>query len=70
MYQHRDWQGALLDLPVSKVVCVGNNYAEHIREMAGQHHEKIMTTLPTPWSLSNLKPRFAIFFNRSPCLKN
>ncbi|KQN51996.1 hypothetical protein ASE93_02260 [Serratia sp. Leaf50] len=40
MYQHRDWQGALLDLPVSKVVCVGNNYAEHIKEMAGQHHEK------------------------------
>ncbi|CFR13523.1 fumarylacetoacetate hydrolase family protein [Yersinia kristensenii] len=33
MYQHRDWQGALLDFPVSKVVCVGSNYAEHIKEM-------------------------------------
>ncbi|ECI6919525.1 isomerase/hydrolase, partial [Salmonella enterica subsp. enterica] len=22
MYQHRNWQGALLDYPVSKVVCV------------------------------------------------
>ncbi|HDA4114308.1 TPA: isomerase/hydrolase, partial [Salmonella enterica subsp. enterica serovar Cotham] len=27
MYQHRNWQGALLDYPVSKVVCVGSNYA-------------------------------------------
>ncbi|XEG66683.1 fumarylacetoacetate hydrolase family protein [Edwardsiella tarda] len=36
MYQHRDWQGALLELPVSKVVCVGNNYRDHIREMGSQ----------------------------------
>ncbi len=31
MYQHHDWHGALLDFPVSKVVCVGNNYADHIK---------------------------------------
>ncbi|WP_017346328.1 fumarylacetoacetate hydrolase family protein [Pantoea sp. A4] len=33
MYQHRNWQGALLDYPTSKVVCVGSNYAKHIKEM-------------------------------------
>ncbi|MFB6325381.1 isomerase/hydrolase [Pantoea deleyi] len=33
MYQHRNWQGALIDFPVSKVVCVGSNYAKHIKEM-------------------------------------
>lgn len=33
MYQHHDWQGALLDYPVSKAVCVGSNYARHIQEM-------------------------------------
>lgn len=33
MYQHRNWQGALLDYPVSKVVCVGSNYRNHIKEM-------------------------------------
>lgn len=33
MYQHRNWQGELLDLPVNKVVCVGSNYQRHIREM-------------------------------------
>lgn len=36
MYQHRNWQGALLDLPVNKVVCVGSNYADHIKEMGSQ----------------------------------
>lgn len=33
MYQHHNWQGALLDYPVSKVICVGSNYAKHIQEM-------------------------------------
>lgn len=36
MYQHRNWQGALLDLPVNKVICVGSNYAKHIKEMGSQ----------------------------------
>ncbi|GKX54794.1 isomerase/hydrolase [Leminorella grimontii] len=35
MYQHRDWQGDLLELPVNKVVCVGKNYSDHIKEMGG-----------------------------------
>lgn len=33
MYQHRNWQGELLNLPNGKVVCVGSNYAKHISEM-------------------------------------
>ncbi|KNC90997.1 fumarylacetoacetate hydrolase family protein [Trabulsiella odontotermitis] len=36
MYQHHNWQGALLDYPVSKVVCVGSNYAKHIKEMGSE----------------------------------
>ncbi|MGV3344387.1 fumarylacetoacetate hydrolase family protein [Enterobacteriaceae bacterium LUAb1] len=33
MYQHHHWQGELLNYSVSKVVCVGSNYAKHIKEM-------------------------------------
>lgn len=35
MYQHRYWQGPLLGFPASKgkVVCVGGNYASHVKEM-------------------------------------
>ncbi|SFN47065.1 2-keto-4-pentenoate hydratase/2-oxohepta-3-ene-1,7-dioic acid hydratase (catechol pathway) [Izhakiella capsodis] len=36
MYQHHNWQGVLSDYPVNKVICVGSNYAKHIREM-GSH---------------------------------
>lgn len=36
MYQHRNWQGEVLDFPVNKVICVGSNYANHIKEM-GSH---------------------------------
>lgn len=36
MYQHRNWQSMLLDLPVNKVVCVGSNYAKHIQEMGSK----------------------------------
>lgn len=36
MYQHHNWQGMLLDLPVNKVVCVGSNYAKHIKEMGSK----------------------------------
>ncbi|MGL4544366.1 MAG: fumarylacetoacetate hydrolase family protein, partial [Plesiomonas sp.] len=33
MYQHTDWQGTPLAIPVGKVVCVGLNYADHVKEM-------------------------------------
>ncbi len=32
-YQHRYLDGSPLDLPVGKVVCIGRNYLEHIREL-------------------------------------
>ena len=33
MYQHKDNNGNTIDLPVGKVVCVGRNYLDHIKEM-------------------------------------
>ena len=32
-YQHRYLDGSPLDLPAGKVVCIGRNYLEHIREL-------------------------------------
>lgn len=57
MYQHRDWQGALLDFPVSKVVCVGSNYSDHIKEMGS-------ATPPEP--VLFIKPETAICDLRQP----
>ncbi|MCB1768318.1 MAG: fumarylacetoacetate hydrolase family protein [Candidatus Competibacteraceae bacterium] len=33
MYQHRYLDGSSLHLPVGKVVCIGRNYLDHIREL-------------------------------------
>ncbi|NHL57781.1 hypothetical protein G6X41_09125, partial [Staphylococcus aureus] len=58
MYQHHNWQGALLDYPVSKVVGVGSNYAKHIKEMGSAtpeepvlfiKHETALSDLRQPW---------------------
>lgn len=57
MYQHRDWQGALLDFPVNKVVCVGSNYADHIKEMGS-------ATSPEP--VLFIKPETALCDIRQP----
>jgi 2-keto-4-pentenoate hydratase/2-oxohepta-3-ene-1,7-dioic acid hydratase in catechol pathway len=57
MYQHRDWQGALLDFPVSKVVCVGSNYADHVKEMGS-------ATSPEP--VVFIKPETALCDIRQP----
>jgi len=35
-YQHRDNEGNPIDLPVGKVVCVGQNYFAHMQEMQGR----------------------------------
>ena len=33
MYQHHFISGDVIDLPIGKVVCVGRNYLEHIKEL-------------------------------------
>ncbi|SUG32987.1 putative Fumarylacetoacetate (FAA) hydrolase family [Salmonella enterica subsp. arizonae] len=57
MYQHRNWQGALLDYPVSKVVCVGSNYVRHLKEMGSATPEE-------PCFLSSRRPHCVISASR------
>lgn len=60
MYQHRDWQGALLELPVSKVVCVGSNYSEHIREMGGSQAPEPVLFIKPETALCDIRQPVAI----------
>lgn len=55
MYQHHNWQGALLDYPVSKVVCVGSNYAAHIQEMSGVTPEEPVLFIKPATALCDLR---------------
>ncbi|WP_127956734.1 fumarylacetoacetate hydrolase family protein [Serratia microhaemolytica] len=57
MYQHRNWQGELLNFPVSKVVCVGSNYARHIKEMG---------SVPAVEPVLFIKPETALCDIRQP----
>ncbi|QKJ87347.1 fumarylacetoacetate hydrolase family protein [Paramixta manurensis] len=60
MYQHRDWQGALLDYPVSKVVCVGSNYAKHIKEMGSATPTEPVVFIKPETALCDLRQPLSI----------
>ncbi|MBU9854215.1 fumarylacetoacetate hydrolase family protein [Rahnella bonaserana] len=60
MYQHRDWHGALLDFPVNKVVCVGNNYADHIKEMGSQRSAEPVVFIKPETALCDIRQPVAI----------
>lgn len=55
MYQHHNWQGALLDYPVSKVVCVGSNYAKHIQEMGSAVPEEPVLFIKPETALCDIR---------------
>ena len=40
MYQHRDWKVRCLIFLSNKVICVGSNYANHIKEMGSVRSEE------------------------------
>lgn len=60
MYQHRDWQGALLEFPVNKVVCVGSNYTKHIKEMGSVAAEEPVIFIKPETALCDIKQPISI----------
>ena len=60
MYQHHHWQGALLDFPVSKVVCVGSNYAKHIKEMGSATPDEPVLFIKPETALCDLRQPLAL----------
>ncbi|MBJ3813755.1 fumarylacetoacetate hydrolase family protein [Shimwellia pseudoproteus] len=55
MYQHRHWQGALLDCQTGKVVCVGSNYAQHIKEMGSATPQEPVLFIKPETALCDLR---------------
>lgn len=55
MYQHRNWQGALLNLPGGKAVCVGSNYARHILEMGSKPAQEPVLFIKPETALCDLQ---------------
>lgn len=60
VYQHRDWQGQLIDLPAGKVVCIGQNYLDHIQEMNSKTAPQALFFIKPATALRPFAPAFVI----------
>lgn len=59
-YQHQDWQGKTIDLPKGKVVCIGQNYLDHIQEMQSKTAPEALFFIKPATALCPLAAEFAI----------
>lgn len=60
MYQHQTVTGEPISLPVGKVVCIGQNYQDHIAEMQSKTAEEALFFIKPATALCRMAPFFAI----------
>ena len=66
-YQHYNLDGSPLDLPVGKVVCIGRNYLEHIRELNNVTPETPILFMKPSTSLAALDEPIHLPVGRGEC---
>lgn len=66
-YQHRYLDGSPLDLPAGKVVCIGRNYLEHIRELNNAVPETPILFMKPSTSLAALDEPIHLPVGRGEC---
>lgn len=66
-YQHLNTAGESIDLPAGKVVCIGGNYADHIKEMSSVVNEDAVFFIKPSTAIAPLMPSFDIPHNLGPC---
>lgn len=66
-YRHRYLDGDPLDLPVGKVVCIGRNYLEHIRELNNAVPETPILFMKPATSLAGLDEPIRLPAGRGEC---
>ncbi|MDX3774438.1 fumarylacetoacetate hydrolase family protein [Chromatiaceae bacterium AAb-1] len=64
MYQHKTAAGEAIDLPVGKVVCIGQNYQDHIAEMQSKTAAEALFFIKPATALCPMAPSFAIPVDR------
>ncbi|AWB67928.1 fumarylacetoacetate hydrolase family protein [Saccharobesus litoralis] len=68
LYKHQTFDGKSIDLPVGKVVCVGQNYADHIAEMnSNVDPEQAMLFMKPNTAIVPLSPSFTTPKNLGQC---
>jgi 2-keto-4-pentenoate hydratase/2-oxohepta-3-ene-1,7-dioic acid hydratase in catechol pathway len=66
-YKHIDSDGKTIDLPVGKVVCVGRNYLQHIKELDNDVPSEPLLFIKPSTALSALNRPVVIPKNLSSC---
>ncbi|MGK0304387.1 MAG: 2-keto-4-pentenoate hydratase/2-oxohepta-3-ene-1,7-dioic acid hydratase in catechol pathway [Gammaproteobacteria bacterium] len=66
-YKHIDIDGKTIDLPVGKVVCVGRNYLQHIKELDNDVPSEPLLFIKPSTALSALNRPVLIPKNLGPC---
>ena len=67
VYQHRYLDSSSLDLPVGKVVCIGRNYLDHIRELNNAAPETPILFMKPATSLVGLDEPIRLPAGRGEC---
>lgn len=64
MFQHQYVSGDAIDLPVGKVVCVGRNYVEHVKELNNEMPTEPLLFIKPSTAVVTLEDAFSIPQNR------
>ncbi|WP_286266405.1 fumarylacetoacetate hydrolase family protein [Thalassotalea atypica] len=67
MYQHQTVSLNNIDLPVGKVVCVGQNYHDHIQEMGSIVNDEPVLFMKPSTALHDLLKPFSVPENQGDC---
>lgn len=67
VYQHTDHLGKPIELPIGKLVCVGRNYMQHIKELNNPVPSQPILFMKPVEALVNLEPTIAIPRNKGEC---
>ena len=67
MYHHKSINGTYLGLPAGKVVCIGQNYADHIAELNSIRRPEPLFFIKPNTSLVSLEPGFKVPTSQGEC---
>lgn len=66
-FQHLTLSGEAIDLPVNKAVCIGQNYADHIKELNSTTAPEALFFMKPSTALCFAEPSFSIPTDRGEC---
>lgn len=67
MYQHKTVEGSLIELPVTRAVCIGRNYLDHIAELNNTVPDEALLFMKPAPALCDMSQPLAIPANAKEC---